>query len=123
MTPDVHDTRLLRSDSADEAPGRVLAPDALANRRMVKPPLGDRLESPVTVIIATYNRSKYIAQSLASVLGQSRPPAQVIVVDDGSTDDTQNVLAAYDDRIEYIRKKNGGKSTALNFFELRGHNI
>ncbi|CAN5780091.1 hypothetical protein BH11PSE3_BH11PSE3_10210 [soil metagenome] len=68
----------------------------------------------VTAIIATCNRADYLGEALDSVLDQSAPPAQVIVVDDGSTDATAAVLARYGGRIEVIAQENGGKSRALN---------
>ena len=68
----------------------------------------------VTAIIATYNRAHYLGEALDSVLGQTVAPAQVIVVNDGSTDATAAVLKRYDGRIEVIERKNGGKSRALN---------
>jgi hypothetical protein len=70
--------------------------------------------APVTVVMATFNRAPYIRETLDSLLGQSRSPARVIVVDDGSADSTPEILCSYGPRIEYIRKDNGGKSSALN---------
>lgn len=72
------------------------------------------ISNSVSVIIPTYNRAKYVRASLESVFGQTIAPSQIIVVDDGSTDETPRVLRPWLDRIEYIRKENGGKSTALN---------
>jgi glycosyltransferase involved in cell wall biosynthesis len=71
-------------------------------------------EPKVTVLIPTFNRAHFLAQCLDSVLGQTIPPAQVIVINDGSTDNTREVLTPYMDRIEYVEKENGGKSAALN---------
>ena len=68
----------------------------------------------VTVIIPTFNRAAYIAASLESIFGQTGPPEQVIVVNDGSTDDTQAVLRPFLSRITYIEKENGGKPAAIN---------
>lgn len=68
----------------------------------------------VSVIVGTYNRSRYIRESLDSLLNQTRPPDEVIVVDDGSTDETPSVVSSYRDRVTYCRKENGGKSSALN---------
>jgi Glycosyl transferase family 2 len=68
----------------------------------------------VTAIIPTYNRAGYLRESLSSVLGQTRPPDQLIVVDDGSSDNTREVVAEFGSRVEYIWKPNGGKSSALN---------
>jgi glycosyltransferase involved in cell wall biosynthesis len=68
----------------------------------------------VSVLIPTFNRANYIVESLESVLSQTRRPAEVIIIDDGSTDDTVERLAPYMQRIAYLRKENGGKSSALN---------
>jgi glycosyltransferase involved in cell wall biosynthesis len=65
-------------------------------------------------VIATFNRAPYIRETLDSLLNQSRPPARVLVVDDGSTDSTSEILRTYVPRIEYLRKDNVGKSSALN---------
>ena len=70
--------------------------------------------STVAAIIATCNRATYLGQALDSVLAQSAPAAQVIVVDDGSSDATGALLQSYGDRIRALRQDNGGKSTALN---------
>jgi glycosyltransferase involved in cell wall biosynthesis len=65
----------------------------------------------VSVIIPTYNRAKYIAEAVQSVLDQKEPGCEieVIVVDDGSTDNTQEVLAEFGDRIIYERTTNSGR--------------
>jgi hypothetical protein len=68
----------------------------------------------VTVLVATFNRAHCLAQSLDSLLAQTLPPGQIIVIDDGSTDATADVLARYRGRIEVVTQANGGKSSALN---------
>ena len=68
----------------------------------------------VTVLMATYNRAEYIGEAIDSLLHQTRPPDEVIVVDDGSTDDTRARLQRYRGRVRYIGKPNGGKSSAIN---------
>ncbi|WP_373003055.1 glycosyltransferase [Hyphomonas sp.] len=68
----------------------------------------------VTVLIPTFNRSEFLLECLESVLAQTRPAHEVIVIDDGSTDDTLELLAAYEGRVRVLSKSNGGKSTALN---------
>ncbi|MEO1368077.1 MAG: glycosyltransferase family A protein, partial [Acidobacteriota bacterium] len=68
----------------------------------------------ISVVVATCNRAELLAESLDSVLGQTRAPDQVLVVDDGSTDDTPRVLAGYGGRIQSMRCENGGKARALN---------
>jgi glycosyltransferase involved in cell wall biosynthesis len=67
-----------------------------------------------TAIVPTYNRAQYIGEAIESLLAQTRKPDQIIVVNDGSTDDTLSVLDRYADRIEIISKPNGGKATAIN---------
>lgn len=71
-------------------------------------------EPSFSVIIAAYNVAGFIAEAIASVLGQTKPPLEVIVCDDGSTDDLTGAVAPYTERITLIRKENGGPSTARN---------
>jgi len=71
-------------------------------------------EAPISAIIPTYNRKRYLEEAIGSVLGQTTPPAQVIVVDDGSSDGTPEMLAAHRHRLDVVRVENGGKSRALN---------
>ena len=68
----------------------------------------------VSVIIATYNRARLLPQTLDSVLSQSFQDFELIVVDDGSSDDTRDLLATYKDRIQYIYQENRGPSAARN---------
>jgi glycosyltransferase involved in cell wall biosynthesis len=70
-----------------------------------------------TVLIDTYNYGQYIEQAIGSVLEQDFPAerVEVLVVDDGSTDDTARRLDKFGDRIRYLRKENGGQASAFNF--------
>ena len=68
----------------------------------------------VSAVIPTYNRAKLLPQAVDSVLGQTRLPDRVIVVNDGSTDETEEVLSRYGSRIEVFQQPNLGKSKALN---------
>ena len=68
----------------------------------------------VSVIIPTYNRAAWLGAALDSVLAQSYPKIEIVVVDDGSTDDTAALVARYGDRVRYQRKPNGGVATARN---------
>ena len=68
----------------------------------------------VSVVIPTYNRADLIGRTIASVLAQSLPPDEVIVVDDGSTDDTEAVVATFGPRVRYVRQDNAGVSVARN---------
>jgi glycosyltransferase involved in cell wall biosynthesis len=70
----------------------------------------------VSVIIPTFNRSRFLRQAIASVLAQTFPDFEVLVVDDGSSDNTAAVVAAIDDpRIIYIHQENAGRSAARNW--------
>jgi glycosyltransferase involved in cell wall biosynthesis len=71
----------------------------------------------VTVLIDTYNYGRYIEEAVGSVLAQDFPTEQreILVVDDGSTDDTEERLRRFGDSITYLRKPNGGQASAFNF--------
>ncbi len=68
----------------------------------------------VSVIIPTFNRAGFLRESLTSVLAQTRPPLEVIVVDDGSSDETPAVVQGFGRDVVYVRKDNGGKAAAIN---------
>jgi|TARA_R110001606_G_scaffold305277_1_gene452578 glycosyltransferase involved in cell wall biosynthesis len=68
----------------------------------------------VTVLMSTFNRSAFLVESIESLLAQSWPIHKIIVINDGSTDDTLEVLKAYEGRVDVVSKPNGGKAAALN---------
>lgn len=68
----------------------------------------------VSVVIPTYNRARLVVEAVESVLKQSYPPLEVLVVDDGSTDVTEQALAPYRDRLCYLRTPHQGVSRARN---------
>jgi Glycosyltransferases involved in cell wall biogenesis len=68
----------------------------------------------VSVIIPAYNGDRYIVQAVESVLSQTFTDLEIIVVDDGSTDGTHQVLHPYLDRIRYIYQENQGAAAARN---------
>ena len=68
----------------------------------------------VSAIVALHNARPYIGATLDSILGQTRPPDEVIVVDDGSTDGGAAVVADYGDAVRLLRQENHGATTALN---------
>ena len=74
-----------------------------------------RAEAPlVSVVIPTYNRSAFVARAVDSVLNQGFTDSEIIVVDDGSSDDTKERLSRFGDRIQYIYQDNSGVSAARN---------
>lgn len=80
----------------------------------------------ISVVIPTYNRGDRITNSIESVIKQTIEDLEIIVVDDGSTDNTKDVINhIHDSRIRYIYKDNGGASSARNagIMEARGEYI
>jgi glycosyltransferase involved in cell wall biosynthesis len=76
----------------------------------------------VTVAINNYNYGRFLPHAIESALAQRHPRMQVVVVDDGSTDDSVEVMGRYAERIEIIRQANQGQAAALNtgFAHSRG---
>ena len=68
----------------------------------------------VDIVIDNFNYGRFLGAAIDSALGQSYEQTRVIVVDDGSTDDSREVIAAYGDRIEPVLKENGGQASAFN---------
>lgn len=68
----------------------------------------------VSAVIPVYNNGPYIAAAVKSVVDQTLPPTEIIVVDDGSTDNTAAALAPYRDRIRYVYQQNRGEPSARN---------
>lgn len=75
------------------------------------------MSSSVSIIIPSYNRAKYLSDSLQSVLDQTHTNWECIIVDDGSSDNTKELVEKWivkDDRFKYVYKENGGASSARN---------
>lgn len=75
----------------------------------------------VSVIIPTYNRAHMLSDALRSVLGQSFTDFELIVVDDGSTDDTQSLLSSWAGRLEVIKTNRRGVSASRNLGAQQAH--
>jgi glycosyltransferase involved in cell wall biosynthesis len=76
----------------------------------------------VSIVINNYNYGRYLRAAIDSALAQTYPHVEAIVVDDGSTDDSREIIESYDDRILPVLKSNGGQGSALNagFIASRG---
>lgn len=78
-------------------------------------------EPLVSIIIDNYNYGRFLPQAIESALAQTYPNIEVIVVDDGSTDDSRAIIAGYGDRIIPVLKANGGQASAFNAGWARCH--
>lgn len=76
----------------------------------------------VSIIIDNYNYARYVGDAIESALAQTYRNIEVVVVDDGSTDDSREVIDKYSERVKRVYKKNGGQGSAFNagFHESRG---
>lgn len=76
----------------------------------------------VTIVVNNFNYELFVARAIESALDQSYPSVEVVVVDDGSTDGSRDVIARYRDRVRAIFKENGGQASTFNvgFEEARG---
>ena len=68
----------------------------------------------VSVVIPTFNGARFLAQTIESVLAQTYPRLEVLVVDDGSTDETPAIAASYAPRVSYLHQANAGTAAARN---------
>ena len=68
----------------------------------------------ISAIVPLYNTRAYIAEAIDSILAQTRPPDEIVVVDDGSTDGSPDLVAGYASRVRLYRQAHAGSSTALN---------
>ena len=69
---------------------------------------------PVSIVITNYNYGRYLRASIDSALAQTYPNVEVIVVDDGSSDGSREIVESYGARIAPVIKANGGHGSALN---------
>jgi glycosyltransferase involved in cell wall biosynthesis len=73
---------------------------------------GSDISATMCAIILNYNYDKFVGKAIESVLDQTDPFDEVVVVDDGSTDGSRSVIAGYSSRIRFVEKSNGGQLTA-----------
>jgi len=69
----------------------------------------------VSVVIPAFNTSEYIGEAIRSALEQTLPPLEILVVDDGSGDDTANIAAAFGDPVKVFRRSHAGIGSTRNF--------
>lgn len=76
----------------------------------------------ITIVIPVYNGANYMREAIDSVLNQTYKNIEIIVVNDGSIDNTEQIAKSYGNKIRYFSKKNGGVGSALNLAlkEMRG---
>lgn len=75
----------------------------------------DSEKSPlVSIIVNNYNYERYLSEAIDSAIAQTYTHTEVIVVDDGSTDKSREIIANYGDRITPVLKENGGQASAFN---------
>ncbi|WP_297525842.1 glycosyltransferase family A protein [Sulfurovum sp.] len=68
----------------------------------------------VSIIIPTFNREKYLAEAIESIINQNDYPIEIIVIDDGSTDNTKAIMQQYTPLVQYFYQKNMGQAAARN---------
>ena len=76
--------------------------------------MSDVFNPLVSIIIPVYNGSNYVKEAIDSALAQTYKNIEIIVVNDGSTDNTEKIVKSYGDKIRYFYKENGGVASALN---------
>ena len=76
--------------------------------------MGEGSSPRVSVVIPCYNAAKYVRDSIQSVLDQGHDNLEILVTDDGSSDDSARVIQAFGDRVDYVWQENGGICAARN---------
>lgn len=72
------------------------------------------IKMTISAVLPAYNCEKFIVRAIESVLGQTSPPHEIIVIDDGSTDDTADIVRSFGDKVILLQQENAGPSAARN---------
>ena len=83
---------------------------------------GSVMESNVSVVIPAYNRAQFLPAAINSVLDQTYKPCEIIVIDDGSTDDTRTIVQCFGAKVSYIYQDNAGVLCHLFYDPSKCHN-
>lgn len=76
--------------------------------------MGNRSKPSISAVLAAYASEEWIGEALDSIVGQTSPPDEIVVVDDGSPDRTAEIIESYGDRVRLIRQENTGYPVAMN---------
>ena len=90
-----------------------------SSKKDYRPELGDEVQPRASVVIPSYNHGEFVGDAISSVLAQTYGDYEILIVDDGSTDNTAEIVAQFGSRVRYIRQENQGLSSARN----RGINV
>ncbi|MGH7570892.1 MAG: glycosyltransferase family 2 protein [Gemmatimonadota bacterium] len=72
------------------------------------------MSPPVSCVIPVYNGRRWLAEAIESLLAQSRPPREIVVIDDGSTDGSREATTGYGERVRYAHQDHAGPAAARN---------
>ncbi len=81
--------------------------------------MSDNASATVSVIIPAYNAATYVLRAIESALAQTFPALEILVIDDGSSDRTAELVAPLPPPVRLLRKENGGPATARNLISDR----
>src|SRR5438045_1423161 len=95
-------------------PERVNASKPQPSNGAATAPVQSQATPPVSVVIPTYNAAPLLHEAIQSVLDQTYSEFEVVVIDDGSTDDTEHVIRSFGNRVSYIKQVNQGVGAARN---------
>jgi len=68
----------------------------------------------VDIVVTNHNYGRFLPEAIESACAQTHPEVAVVVVDDGSSDDSREVLRRYEDQVQVVLKEQGGQASALN---------